>query len=124
MDRAFAMKWADDLETEGLKQARKVLFDGEGYCCLGRACIIAGVEFIPMGEPSKTWITKDEDNNYAVLPEYVRDKLGMADSDGSRRDGDMIVINDKSFTSLAGANDGGTSFKEIAAYIRENWEQL
>ena len=40
----FLKKWLEDLRSGQFKQGKKYLFDGVGYCCLGLACVSAGME--------------------------------------------------------------------------------
>ena len=94
---ANQLKWVEALESGEYKQATGVLFDGDGYCCLGVACHIAGAS-----------IQAPRDGN---LSRYlgVRDFLGLSDDVGSF----------ENWTgSLTSLNDAGKSFAEIAALIR------
>lgn len=107
MNPELKQKWIAALESGEYKQARKVLYDGEGYCCLGVLCRVAGATFEHSGllfEP----------------PVLAGDRL----DDGQCLNGGALFrfgIDDNEQTILIGLNDGRCkSFKEIAAYIREN----
>ena len=47
MNGDLKQKWISALRSGEYKQARLCLFNGEGYCCLGVLCKIAGRE-VPM----------------------------------------------------------------------------
>jgi hypothetical protein len=44
MKREIAEAWIADLRTNP-PQATGQLYDGEGYCCLGRLCLVVGATF-------------------------------------------------------------------------------
>lgn len=108
MKRSFAMKWADALESGKYPQTTGVLKNGDGYCCLGVACLLAGKEFD--GDDSTGWHISQ---HMCTLPESVEAHLGMNSEVGKYPGG-----------VLADLNDSGSSFKEIAAIIRKHWREL
>ena len=88
-------KWIKALESGRYKQTRASLeFDGR-YCCLGVLCKTMRID------PQ----TAKSELNYELLSESVLEKVGLREEEQSR---------------LAGMNDKGNSFMEIAAYIRAN----
>lgn len=106
-------KWVKELETTNKLQGRKLLKNiAEGkefYCCLG----IARELF--------------EDDRYkdikaAVLSDYMTKELGLNNPLGAFEK--PYVLNGITFHSLAMMNDEGFSFKEIAAYIKRNPENV
>ncbi len=104
------MKWARDLETTSAKQAQGVLNNGSrGFCCLGRLCVIAGSR----GERCGTEIAYGGETT--VLPTEVMDKVGMETDTGEYS---------HNHDHLAGLNDDGVSFVEIAKIIRKHWKSL
>lgn len=106
-----AKKWVEALRSGEYQQTQGTLRNmrrGDSYCCLGVACEIYRKEF--GGE----WLDLDEDgwpyflDRSANLPDDVQGWLGLKTSTGSFGDGDA---------SLAGRNDDGASFDEIADLI-------
>lgn len=49
MDTELKAKWVAALRSGEYQQARGTLFDGEGYCCLGVLCKVAGLPIRPDG---------------------------------------------------------------------------
>ena len=93
----FAKKWVEALRSGKYAQTKRQLAYGESYCCLGVACELA----IDSGIISSYEST---DNG---LPEEVQNALGLRFS---------IGVYGKN-TSLAGINDKGATFNEIADII-------
>ena len=92
MNRAIGKEWAADLRA-GPPQAKEVLFDGRGHCCLGRLCVLAGMPEILLRKVS--------------LPSHlIMDWAGMKTRSGRYRGG-----------SLVKDNDSGKTFAEIADII-------
>ncbi len=104
MKRYWAMKWAKDLEAKGRRQTTGQLREGSSYCCLGRACVIAGM--------------RPQDINAFSLPEEVVKKFGM-----NSEVGDLAYL-PNGHSHLASMNDGGMTFREIAQIIRKRWKEL
>ena len=118
--------WVEALRSGEYNQGQNALCekDIEGtlkYCCLGVACKISGLgEFVPVPNlphpPSVfTFVTKDEQPQYSVLPKLVKEWLGLCAYDGSYQDNN---------TSLIDLNDEGASFNEIANIIESEPEDL
>lgn len=97
-------EWPAALESGEFEQTRGVLNSKEGgYCCLGVACeLLSRKRLVPYTH----W--KGE----AELPEKAIQLLKI-DALGEFSDG-----NDDDYGSLAGLNDDGKTFKEIAKKIR------
>ena len=99
MNRAIGKEWAADLRA-GPPQAKEVLFDGTGYCCLGRLCVLAGVPEILLRK--------------VYLPSHlILDWAGMKTPNGRYRGG-----------SLVKDNDAGKTFAEIADIIEAHMDEL
>ncbi len=108
--------WLKALESGRFKQGVGRLKTGDYYCCLGVACEIQpDVEYDEV-----RGYGKDSDRNTQVLPEFVRERLGLRGCDGSISGSDKLY----GFSMLASANDAGVSFEQIAAYIRINPENV
>jgi hypothetical protein len=106
MKKEIADKWVEALRSGHYKQTRGRLRDTQGYCCLGVLCEISGLS--KFNEENK-YLGKDE-----ILPELVRGWSGMISKDGTYTSND----------SLAGDNDDGMVFSEIADTIEKCWEEL
>ncbi len=116
MKKEIAEKWVADLRTNP-PQAKKRLYDGKGYCCLGRLCLLLGLEFRRQGECNKYLPYRDENivGGGAVLPEEIQDLAGMHSDNGAHR---------YRFDTLSSMNDSGKSFAEIANIIEQEWKNL
>ena len=106
MKRDIAEKWIADLRA-GPLQARMVLFDGTGHCCLGRLCVLAGLT------PKHTNARYFFADNDVTLPVEVMAWAGVRSSCGNYRD-----------TCLADDNDSGKTFAEIADIIEAHIDEL
>lgn len=113
MNRDIAEKWIADLRTNP-PQARGVLFDGTGYCCLGRLCVLAGME------PERVHDT----GHYGFLgitfslPGAVIDWAGMQTANAK------YGVVDEEPATLAQDNDSGKTFAEIADIIAAHIDEL
>jgi hypothetical protein len=111
--------WVEALRSDKYKQGQGCLRLGDRFCCLGVACELA-VEAGVIPPP-----TKRDDGAYqygkaagastACLPDCVRDWLGVTSHHGSLRGVPG---------SLAGKNDQGLSFGEIADLIEQHASTL
>lgn len=125
-----AKKWVEVLKSDRFKQARHVLHnvDEDSYCCLGVACqlaIEAGVSLKQrdfFSESDGANITAYGDNdNFTSLPEEVQNWLGLDTDVGMLpRPNDITRLEE----SLAGLNDTGKTFADIAAIIESEPEGL
>lgn len=119
--------WLEDLEnTTELQNANKLhtCVDGiNAFCCLGRACYVLGLEseekksviwYFSKGNP------KGKTSTYA--PRSVITKLKLRSNAGDFEN--PITYNGIEYPNLTEMNDAGISFKEIAAIIRTNPENV
>lgn len=108
--REHRKKWVAALESGEYGQTKNMLTNGQGFCCLGVACEISGLgEWVdgPYGE----WVYEvDGEGSNELLPEPVREWLGLAGEGGDFN---------SDTESLANLNDKGKTFKSIAKVIRE-----
>lgn len=99
MKREVAEAWIKDLRS-GPKQGQNFLGDETtGHCCLGRLCVVLGVEFDPKG---------------IHLPPKAREAAEMKSGTGWYGHENHLT-ND---------NDSGLTFAEIADIIEAHWEEL
>jgi hypothetical protein len=116
-------KWLKALESGRYKQTTGQLRDVQAdygtasYCCLGVLCniekekgqkwevdtFIGGVSMLPDFEGN---MYPDEDRYYDMPPTNIMDKLNLSEDLAS---------------ALAQMNDNGSTFKEIAAFLRKKW---
>ncbi len=102
--------WLKALESGEYEQCTHDLHDGKGFCCLGVACVVAGM-------------SADEIHDYqnkveAVAPHSVVSSLRLRGERG-QVDGTIYIRHMRSVT-LTSANDCGATFSEIAAFIRSS----
>jgi hypothetical protein len=120
-------KCLQDLETTDAKQAHGALHvifgDGsEGFCCLGRFCVVAGV---PRHDQGMNYRYGENEiaANAAGLPRELVEALKLRDLGGFKRDRSFPLSDGYNCycSGLSSMNDSGKfSFKEIAAYIRHD----
>lgn len=120
LPKDFAEKWLTGLRSGKFKQTKGVLFNGEGYCCLGVACITAGYTNEDLrnktGYGYALIIESDDDKtddvyslakNFSDIPKEIK---------GRAAENDLVLL-------LTDMNDDGEkSFEEIANWIEENVE--
>jgi hypothetical protein len=108
--------WLNDLEKTRAKQGTSALHGPTGWCCLGRACRLAGII------PTKHRISDEFlfDGHSADLPISVVDKLYLRSNMG-------WIACAKNYPELRGSrslvnlnDDLGWTFKQIARWIRKN----
>lgn len=95
----FKKRWVAALRSGEYKQGKSNLYIDGKYCCLGVACIVAGMTHDTIDGDSLI----NNDIKFSIVPIVLHDSLG--DNIGLR---------------LAIMNDNGKSFSEIADYIEEN----
>lgn len=107
--------WVDALRSDKYEQTQKALCsltpEGEpaGYCCLGVACEL----YRQTHHHLKIHDSHDKRSygpNFSFLPNSVLNWL---------RGGDLAIFIDE--TLLAGMNDNGKNFYEIADYIEDHY---
>lgn len=134
MNKEFAERWVADLRDPNNKQCSSVLHDGVGYCCLGRALVVGGFKLVPyedeMGDVDDSQFvidgTQDENGaggEFETLESRTMETLGFSGPQGEPKDG-TFTIGGQIFASLAGANDAGITFAQIADWVEKNWERL
>jgi hypothetical protein len=104
MKKRWAMKWADALESGDYKQCSGRLRNRIGYCCLGVVVEVAGGSF--RKDEGGAWM-ESRTGCSSLLPNWVAAKMDFRSSE-----------------DLAGKNDKGWNFEEIAAYIRKEYKLL
>jgi hypothetical protein len=119
MKKEIADKWVADLRTNP-PQCKKVLYNGKGYCCLGRLCVVLGIDFKKQGESGSYLpdISNDSTVCEGVLPISIMNKAGMAMRNGQLQEGKG------KHGALSAMNDRGDNFAEIADIIEKEWEYL
>lgn len=108
MNKDIADRWIKDLRSNP-PQSQRRLFDGNGYCCLGRLAVVMG------RKPTIDGYDYKIDGESYVLSYAIRDEAGMHSQCG---------FYDHNNYDLTQANDDGMSFAQIADIIEEKWEEL
>jgi hypothetical protein len=117
MNAAIKAKWVGALRSGEYKQAKGVLHDNVGFCCLGVLCDIHRKE-----TNSSTWVADTSDNDedclgylgeVCILPVEVRAWAGFQTYSSNP----TVRIYGKCSSSLAQLNDNGNDFKTIADLI-------
>jgi len=106
MTRQEMEEWTAALEGGEYKQGKSKLrwFD-DTYCCLGVKCDL----------DDKSMWTLSEDGDYYTWNGSSAFLIPIND--------DIFIENGINVYNLMVMNDGGFSFSEIAAYIRENYKE-
>ena len=94
-------KWVKALRSGEYRQAKSVLTDGRGFCCLGVACEISGLGHWD-GEFEWEYHAGDTQET-AFLPFEVKEWLGLSTVAGDFNRGCLTSLNDngKKFTTIA-----------------------
>lgn len=101
--------WVDALRSGEYKQGKGALQSGDSFCCLGVACIVAEKHGVPVEKVHGRVL-----GSHLSLQVGVQRWLGLSDCTGIYSKG----------TSLAGLNDTGVPFSEIADIIESKPEGL
>ena len=108
--------WLNDLEQTQAEQGTGALHSLSGWCCLGRACVLAGL--IPTIRGQSTVVTFDGCST--ELPPSLTRKLHLRSNIGGI-EGAENYPELMDATSLSSLNDMlGWTFKQIARWIRKN----
>ena len=114
----YPKAWIEALRSGKYKQTRDFLRRGDAYCCLGVYCDISG-----MG----SWIMSDVDgcgrylDGVSSLPRKLRLQLKTNSRTGML----PFLGRDKTdIIDLAGLNDDGMPFSQIADLIEHFWPEL
>lgn len=119
---AHRQEWLAALRSGTYSQTKGYLRTDEGYCCLGVACDVAG---IPSERLSTTAWNFGRYRMDQVLPEEGEEWLGVntanPDIDFPAHGYRNERLNETVYgaVSLAGLNDSGWTFEEIADAIEE-----
>lgn len=135
-----ARKWIEALRSGGYEQTTGRLRAADGYCCLGVACDLWAREQRAKEhqfEKPDWYLESSGDDEFVFypnpttdpsdteLPEQVREWLGLGSHSGSFTGGglaDREVYGD--LFDLAGLNDAGMPFDEIADFIESEPQGL
>ena len=101
-------KWVKALRSGKYQQARGVLYDGDGYCCLGVACAVNGFK------PTEKYGYNYFGNSYQVLRGRQKTAIGLANEEG---------MHGEDGVELTTLNDDGSTFKEIATIINREFKR-
>ena len=112
-----AKKWVKALRSRKYKQTRHTLSQHGKFCCLGVACDLAA-KAGAISEPEERGTYLSYDGEEDVLPESVKDWLGLRTATGSFTDKREVISN------LADLNDGGKKFYQIARVMESEPEGL
>ncbi len=119
MRKDIGQRWVTLLRSGKFRQARGGLHDRrtDSFCCLGVLCELAVADGVILPKhPSPGTNYSAYVNSTGLLPEAVRDWAGAKDYSPALA-GDAAP-------SLAGLNDDGVSFDEIADLIEANVDVL
>jgi hypothetical protein len=135
MKQKIMTAWADALESGEYEQATGALeitadshaavAEGAkvGFCCLGVLCVLAekeGVVTRTVGEYGAVSYGNEGDRHEGNLPDAVMKWAGLSSNDGYRN-----TKGAEYKPSLVAMNDSyKKSFVEIAAVVREEWQDL
>ena len=116
MNAEIKAEWIAALRSGDYKQGRDRLNSGDGFCCLGVLCDLhrkrgLGEWLATENTKSLIYATK-VDRGACVLPGSVREWSGLNSSVAALDAPDQRG-------SLAGANDSGVTFGQIADLIEE-----
>ena len=103
-------EWLHDLKTTRAKQGEGFLHTIDGWCCLGRALHVMG----PMPNYREDGVFYF-DGRSGSMPGKQWAAMKLRDGGGLAKM--PFFIDGLRFASLAGANDAGCTFKQIAAAI-------
>lgn len=120
------LEWLAALESGEWKQGTINLCTIQGdrrfYCCLGVRAEQLGLRDQTETGNGCAYFQDGENCECTLAPDAVIDDLQLFTSTGGIRGGVEIERCEVRFKSLAGANDNGLTFPEIAAFIRaEPW---
>lgn len=93
-------KWTKALESGKFKQGRNALQLDDAYCCLGVFCKVNNIPYVALGKSDLSALGIND----SFKNEEAYTHLGKVLGTGT--------------TELAGMNDGGATFKEIAEVIK------
>lgn len=109
MNKRVKQLWIEALRSGEYSQTKSVLRDTYGFCCLGVLCDLHRIE------TEGDWATSEDGGYYyghqaEVMPIEVMEWAGLQSANPDVDDDD---------TSLAGLNDDGLPFSQIADLIEQ-----
>jgi hypothetical protein len=111
MNPQIKQKWVSALRSGEYQQGQYCLRKEDGFCCLGVLCDLYGkennVEWEPSTHYNNVYVFQDM---ATILPLSVMEWVGVGEGNP--------LVNDEIGT-LAGLNDNGTTFNEIADVIEK-----
>jgi len=133
MNPTYKQPWIAALRSGEYEQARSVLYNGTGYCCLGVLCKVAGSDFYVSGgdedEAAGPVSYRPTDigdimvGNEENLTDYGREFFGLTAIEGdtltAMNDGRRVWSADHD-PSPSVTTTKSESFAEIADWIEEN----
>lgn len=126
----FKAQWLEALRSGKYVQSKNYLHIGQGFCCLGVACDIANPTWHKSGISDlqtvfeaisgSTSMPRRDDLPAGVYETLIQmtdapDHLTDVAFEDSSEDNEVAIMN-----FLAGVNDGGASFTDIADWIDAN----
>ena len=121
MNKDVKQLWIEALESGNYNQGRNKLRQGDSYCCLGVLCKLAVKAGVTVEAKNTKLHLRTSIYNYSgeneELPWEVIEWAGLEDANPCINKEYFL---DRQELTLAELNDGGRSFIEIAAIIREN----
>ena len=116
--------WLENLRSGNWAQAEEYLFTDQGYCCLGVASKIAADDPespVQMDDAGRFCYTEGQANDSSRsdvgLTQAMQKRLNLS---GSPR----VLRADGEWIEVAGLNDSGTPFSEIADHLENFFEQV
>lgn len=112
--------WLKALDSGEYKQGVSYLVNGDKFCCLGVACDLTDMEYVLKDVGAKEKV-REYDGLAGIIPYPAMKAFGLQDNEGQFKSTDPTT---DVHPSLAQLNDSGMSFKQIAAVIRSQPEDL
>lgn len=125
MNPEIKAQWLTALRSGDYRQGQGSLKRDGKFCCLGVLCDLA----VKAGIAAETHVTMigatafgtgPADENSGTLPFVVQTWAGLPSNNPSFRY-NVLSADEYEYDSLAGLNDGGRSFAEIADLIEEHF---
>lgn len=123
MRKDIAERWVAALRSYKYKQGKYFLRNKDDkFCCLGVLCDLHAQDHPHIAAKQRSARVYLRETK--VLPAQVRNWAEMESPKGAPRNLGSVRIQGVPFCSLAGANDSNASFKQIAAWIEQNYMRL
>lgn len=71
LNKKFKAKWLNALRSGKYAQTKETLADTDGFCCLGVACVVAGIPLNKIGDNALPSDLREEDQ--MKLPPFFRE---------------------------------------------------